>query len=50
MVRSHPQIINAIRKTDLDLLERAEHQARVVTSVPKHKSPRRRIFEWFERG
>ena len=48
MVRSNPQIINAIRETYPDLLERAEQQAR--TSVPKYKSPRRRIFEWFERG
>jgi hypothetical protein len=45
-----PQAFNAIREYYLRLLEAAENQARLATSVPQHKSIRRQIFEWLEQG
>jgi hypothetical protein len=51
-----PYIVSAIREKYIALLARAEEQARIAIrsgaapAVPKHKSIRRRIYEWLERG
>jgi len=47
---SDPQVISTLREEYLRLLERAEKFALRATSVPKPKSIRRHIFEWFQRG
>jgi hypothetical protein len=48
-----PQLTSVLREEYLRRLTLIETQARIVatpTSVPKPKSIRRSIFEWFERG
>ena len=42
--------MSALRELYLRLLELAGQQAHRATHVPKHKSIRRRIFEWSKRG
>ena len=49
-VGTDPQVLSAIRKHYLLLLEGGEVEARIAPSVPKPKPIRRRIFEWFERA
>jgi|tagenome__1003787_1003787.scaffolds.fasta_scaffold20318578_2 hypothetical protein len=45
-----PQVLSAIRKHYLLILKEAEEQERPAAAVPKSKSIRRRMFEWFERA
>jgi hypothetical protein len=47
---SSHEIVSVLREEYLRVLALNEEQARKATSVPKTKSIRRRIFEWFERG
>jgi hypothetical protein len=49
-MQSSHEIVSVLREEYLRVLALNEEQARKATSVPKTKSIRRRIFEWFERG
>jgi hypothetical protein len=51
--KTNPQSVSALRQEYLRLLTLIETQVRMVTTptaAPAHKSIRRRIFEWLERG